>query len=98
MPRIQPYEQQVSAQGQVGGRRADGNDFAPLAGLEAVASTVDRLATHYTNLRRGTQLSTMTAKAQQELQEYSFTLQNGNVGEDGVYQAPPDPMQHQKLF
>lgn len=98
MPRIQPYEQQVSAQGQIGGRRADASDFAPLAGLEAVVSTVDRLATHYTNLRRDSQLSTTTAKAQQELQEYSFTLQNGNVGEDGVYQAPPDPMQHQQLF
>lgn len=98
MPRIQAYEQQVSPQGQIGGRRADGNDFAPLDGLNAVAQTVDKLATHYTNLRRGTQLSTMTAKAQQELQEYSFTLQNGNVGDDGTYQAPPDPSQHQQLF
>lgn len=98
MPRIQPYEQQIGPQGGIGGRRAEAGDLAPVGGLSAVVETVDRLANHYNGLRRDSLLSIETAKAQRELQEFSFTLQNGVIGEDGVYQAPPDPMQHQQMF
>lgn len=98
MPQIREYTSQVSPQGQIGGRRADAEDFSPIRGTLAVADTLTKLAGHYDNLRRESLLSTETVKAQQELQEFAFTLKNGTLAEDGTYTAPPDPLQHETLL
>lgn len=100
MAKIRPYEQQQFGGSAPGGRQASPADFG--AGTaDAVAdfgATLIRVGQHVDQVRQRTVLSGTTARAAQELQDYSFTLENGSVNQDGTIVAPPDPAQHLKLY
>lgn len=101
MPNIRTYQQRISADAQMPGRVATAGDFGGEIGegLQALGNRLQAIGDHVNKVRRETMLASATAKATQELQEYSFTLQNGSIdAETGEISAPPDPSLHVGLY
>lgn len=101
MPRIRQYTQEVGAGGvlpQV--RSATAGDFGgqTAQAMSEFGAQLQTISNHYEKVRKDTLLSGTTAKATQELQEFSYSLKHGSMGEDGTVTAPPDPGTHYKLY
>ncbi len=101
MPRIRPYQQEQSAQGVAPQTRsAIAADFGGATAdvMTEFGAQLTKISNHIDNARRDSLLSSNTAKATQEIQEFAFTLKNGTTAEDGTITAPPDPSEHYRLY
>lgn len=98
MPKIREYVAQGSVAGGINTQRAQASDFADTSGMQQLAETIHSLGENYDKVRRKNLLDTSTLKAASELQEYTFTLKNGTLAEDGSFTPPPDPVEHYGLY
>lgn len=100
MPRIREIVAESSTRAAIPSQAASPLDAGAGVGAALVqfGETLGRVAEHYDKVRKETVLGAATARASQELQEFSFTLQNGTVGEDGDVTPPPDPATHYDAY
>lgn len=100
MPRIQEITLQPNLSAQSPQRQAVAADFDSGFGdsFGQIEALVTKLGQHYDETRRATTVNKALADAQSELLDYSFTLQNGSMDDQGVFTPPPDPGQYRPLF
>lgn len=96
MPRIREIITESSTRAAIPTNGANPADFGAGAGaaMAQFGETLARVGEHYDRVRRETMLGAATARATQELQEYSFGLQNGTLDDEGNVVPPPDPSTH----
>ena len=100
MPNIPVYNAQVDPRGTIDGRSATGNDFGALESQAQgqFADVIEKLSDHMLAVQKQTKLARAVAAANQDLQTYGETLNQGSTDANGAYVPPPDPAQHEKLW
>lgn len=100
MPQIPQYESRLNPSGFGSSRGSSPADFGgqTAASVDQLGQIVTRLGEHMTAVRDQTRLASTSARAERQLQELSFQLQNGSTDDEGNFVPPPDPRDHEKLF
>lgn len=100
MPNIPGIRFNQSSPGAVNQPEATGATFGGTvnANLAQLGNTITELADHFKDQYDESVSAKATASAQNELQEYSSSLANGSVGENGEIVPPPPPDKHNELY
>ena len=98
MPNIQTYETQTRAVGPVDSGLVPLSDYGRGAGIARLGDVISNVGESMGKAYMANKTSANLAQAQQELQDFSFGLKNGSYDENGNIVAPPDPLEHEKLF